>query len=135
MSDFREDMLTVILDCGYASPYDQLSSEMKKRRLPRILMMPTLLLLARIRPGLNLRTKLSAPLSRTRVPALFLHCEGDKVVPPAQLEENYAACASEKERILVPGGSHTTAFLAGGDEVKRRILAFTERYFKKGNPV
>ena len=126
------DTPCMILDCGYSSPYDQLRSEMKKRHLPRILMMPTVLLLTRIHLHLKLKKKVSVPLKKTRIPALFLDCEGDKVVPLEQGTENFNACASEKERILVPGGSHTTAFLTGGEEAKKIMIGFADRYMKKG---
>ena len=46
----------------------------------------------------------------------------------SQAEVNYARCRSEKQFIKVEGAEHTMAFTDGGDDIKKTILEFIERY-------
>ena len=118
------DVAGMIIDCGYVSPYLQIGRDCKRRRLPAPLIMPIVDLYARCRFGISLRQSAEEPLSKTTVPMLFLHDRGDPTVPFEDGRRNFAACASEKQFIEVDKAQHTLSFLAGGEEVRQKVLAF-----------
>ena len=117
----------MILDCGFTSAYTQLSAECKRKRLPSALMMPVVRLLGRILFRVDLKRSTADSLRRAAVPALFLHGKCDLTVPVSATEENYAACAAQKEMILVEHAAHTEAFAAGGAPVQKRVSDFADR--------
>lgn len=123
-----EKVRAMILDCGFASPYEQMVSDCGKWHLPGRVMVPVIALCARIFLHADLKTSACDSLSRTTVPALFLHGTADVSVPIEQGERCYAACASEKERIVVEGAQHTLSLVKGGEPVKERVRAFVKKH-------
>lgn len=65
-------------------------------------------------------------LSKTNIPVLFLHTENDASVPIKLMQKNYDACASKKEKIILPGDEHALCFLIGGEKVRQSIFNFLE---------
>lgn len=117
----------LILDCGYTSPYEQLKSDMKRRGLPWMLMLPFTNVMCVSKLHEDLRTSAVDALKKNRIPALFLHGKADGSVPFELGVKNYEACASEKEALFVEGADHTMCFTAGGKEVRDAVDAFIDR--------
>ena len=115
---------TLVVDCGFTSPYDQLVCECRRRRLPWPFMMPWLRLAAKISLGVDIKDNSTVALSKTRVPVFFIHGTADATVPVEQSIKNYEACASEKEIFLTEGAAHTVAFPAGGERAKNAMFSF-----------
>lgn len=120
----------MIIDCGFASAYEQISTDCRKWHLPDKLMVPVISLCAKIVLHINLKTSACDSLSRTQIPALFLHGTADTSVLLQQGTRCYAACASEKEQIVVEGAQHTVSLMRGGEEVKERVRAFVRKHVK-----
>ena len=118
----------MVLDCGFTSPIDQLTSDCERRHLPKRTLLFLISLFARMLLGIDLRESVREPLSRTKIPAFFMHGDADLTVPVGQGRANFAACASEKEMIELPGASHTEVLLAGGDEAVSRLFEFLEKH-------
>lgn len=118
----------MVLDCGYTSVRKQLVVECRRRRLPYPLMTPLIRLFARIAYGIDVNEPVGDRLARTRVPAFFIHGDGDLTVPIRETEQNFAACASEKELYVSPGAQHTVGFPSGGDEAEEKLFAFLDKY-------
>ena len=124
----QNDVSAAVIDCGFTSPYEQLAHDARKRKLPARLLMPLMSLHARVFLRLELRESTSDALAKTEIPAFFLHGEGDMTVPVGCGIKNYEACASEKEALFVPGAAHTAALIDGGEDARKRLLAFIEKH-------
>lgn len=59
--------------------------------------------------GFNDASTVSA-VKNTTVPILFIHGDGDTYVPHSFTLDNYEACASRRELLIVDGASHGTSF-------------------------
>ena len=122
-----ETVRTLVVDCGFTSPYNQLVCECKRRNLPWPFMMMWLRLAAKVSLGIDIKKSATDSLARARVPVFFIHGEADATVPVEEGKKNYEACASEKEIFLTPGAAHTVAFPAGGDEARERMFSFINK--------
>lgn len=120
------DILALIIDCGYTSPYVQLTKECKMRRMPAWGMMPVVNLCSRIVLRQNLRHSVTEHLRNTTIPAFFLHGGSDLTVPVSQSRESFAATASPKAFLLIKDAKHTTAFVTGGEDAARDIFEFID---------
>lgn len=118
----------MILDCGFDTPYKQMVSDCRKWHLPGRVLVPIISVLARLTLHVNLKTSACDSLSQTKIPAFFLHGTDDRSVSPQDAEKCYAACASEKELVLVPGAQHTVALMRGGEETCLRVRAFLKKH-------
>lgn len=123
----------MILDCGFFSPMEQLATVGKRLHVPWKIMLPSIRALARMTMGLDLDKPVTDALSRTRIPAFFLHGAEDVTVDPEDGRRNWAACASEKEFVLVPGAEHTMAFVVGGEALQQKLFAFLEQHMNAAN--
>lgn len=123
-----EKVKALILDAGYTSPYKQMEYEDKKRFLPYFLMMPLCDLLGRLVLHLDIKVSPEESLKNTKLPCFFLHGTADTTVPLMFGEQNYAACAAEKEKYYVEGANHLMSFMAEEEEVKSRLLSFIQKY-------
>lgn len=119
-----ETVKALVLDCGFRSPYEQISGDCRKRHLPTALLMPLIRLLAKGSLGLDLRRSVRDSLARTAIPAFFLHGTEDKTVPWSEGKANYEACASKKQFYSVAGAGHAAAFLADRERAEEALFAF-----------
>ena len=72
-----------------------------------------------------------APLQAVRslhIPLFILHGMADTTIPPSYSEQVYAGANPPKELWLVPGARHDNMWEVGGEEYRRRIVAFFERH-------
>lgn len=104
-----ENVHGILADCGYTSPRaifrhvaqknlhigygvkGKIADEIYKHKL-------------RMDPGACSAVQ---ELRRATVPVLFIHGTADRFVPIEMTFENYLACASPKELLVVPGAGHT----------------------------
>lgn len=114
----------MILDCGFSSPYSQMSIDMRNRHIPAALLMPIVRLLGKLILGVDIKSSVCDSLRRTEIPALFLHGAADDTVPLCEGKANYEACSSEKEMIIVEGAVHTMSFIVGADKVPDAVINF-----------
>lgn len=112
------------LDCGFSSPAQQMTDDMKKRHLPVRLLSPIVRLCGRVVLKRDLSVPVGDSLARCRIPALFIHGTGDESVPFEQGQRNYAACGAPKQALFVEGANHTVSYLAGGEGAKNTVLGF-----------
>ncbi len=72
-----------------------------------------------------------SPLEAVRslhIPILLLHGKADTTIPPSYSEQVYASANPPKELWLVPGARHDNMWEEGGEEYRRRIVAFFEQH-------
>ncbi len=119
----------LIIDCGFTSPYEQMSGDCRRRHLPTPLLMPLIRLMARIFYGEDLAEDTKRHLARTTIPAFFLHGTADLTVPYEQGQVNFEACASPKAFFTGEGAGHTMCFPAEPDRAEKALFAFLSPYF------
>lgn len=61
-----------------------------------------------------------------KIPVLFIHGTDDKFVPVEMTCENYKACASEKELLIVPGGGSRNELSYRQGQIRKRTYNFLE---------
>lgn len=93
--------------------------------------------LIRAEVGLWARLELGVPLSdiapRRSIaavsprPLLIIHGTDDRLVPPGQAADNFAAARPPKELWLVPGAGHVGAHARVRSEYEQRVVAFLRR--------
>lgn len=67
-------------------------------------------------------------LETTDIPVLFIHGSDDKFVPVEMTYENYAACASEKELLIVPGADHALSYYVARKKYEDTVKSFFEKH-------
>ena len=119
----------MILDCGFTCPEAQLTRDGAKMHLPWRIMLPATRILSKLLWKADISASTTDALSRTAIPALFLHGAADTIVPVEESKRDFDACASPKEIFIAPGAEHTTSFLTCPEEVKEKIGALLRAYF------
>lgn len=123
----------IVADCGFTSPAAIMAHVARKDyKLPAFPLLNAVDLIARVRAGFSLHGADSRKaLANTKLPVLFLHGEADDFVPVSMTEENFAACAGEKEKYLVSGAAHAQSFAVDTAGCEEKIQAFLESHSAK----
>ena len=106
-----ENVVGVLADCGYSSPKEIILEVLKQMKLPPKLCYPFVKLAARIYGHFDLEE--NAPveaMKRAKVPVIFFHGEADDFVPCDMSRQCFAACASRKKLVTVPGAGHGLSY-------------------------
>ena len=69
-------------------------------------------------------------LKTCKIPVLFIHGGKDDFVPTQMTLDNYSACASPKELLIVPEAGHGTSNMAEPERYRETALAFMKKYEK-----
>lgn len=105
--DLPENVIGVLADCGYSSARDIIKTVIRQMKLPANLLYPFVKLGARLYGHFDLEKYSPVEaLKSCKVPVLLFHGEDDDFVPCSMSHENFAACASRKKLVTVPGAGH-----------------------------
>ncbi len=118
----------MILDCGFASPWEQMEGNCRRLHMPAVILLPIVRICARTVLGIDIRQSVQAALGKTTVPALFMHGTKDDNVPITQGRMNFDACASEKRWLQVEGAGHAVSYFAGGEKTETALDSFINLY-------
>ncbi len=121
----------MIIDCAFASPYEQLKHDYVLRHMPWRQMLAINCFLAKTKLKINLKQTVADSLKNSDIPAFFIHGTNDTTVPIEQGRINYEACGSEKHFYAVENGSHTVSFIAGGDKLQNELKDFLNKQFER----
>ena len=121
----------ILADCGYSTPDEIVRLALQKNIGG--LAGPTLAavnLNCKLREGFTLKdyTPIEAMTANKDVPCLFVHGDGDTLVPWRMSLENYYACQAPKDLLIVNGATHGMSFLVDPDRYKQKILDFFGTY-------
>lgn len=124
------DVRGVIGDCGFTSPRDIIAHQTKAQfHLPAWPLVPLASLLSRLLAGYGFSDCSTLDtLARTQLPVLLIHGEADNFVPTEMSRQNYAACRSEKELLLIPDAGHGGAYLVGGETYRSAVTSFLNKH-------
>lgn len=105
--ELPENVIGVLADCGYSSARDIIKAVIRQMKLPANLLYPFVKLGARLYGHFDLeKYSPEEALKTCKVPVLLFHGEDDDFVPCSMSHENFAACASRKKLVTVPGAGH-----------------------------
>jgi fermentation-respiration switch protein FrsA (DUF1100 family) len=105
--DLPENVIGVLADCGYSSARDIIKTVIRQMKLPANMLYPFVKLGARLYGHFDLeKYSPEEALKTCKVPVLLFHGENDDFVPCSMSHENFAACASRKKLVTVPGAGH-----------------------------
>ena len=106
--DLPETVRGIIADCGYTSPWDELSFVLKRDYgLPPFPLMYIVNRRFRRAVGKDLRSVgCTDALAKTKLPILFIHGSSDNFVPCDMTYSNYKACKSTKSLYISNGADH-----------------------------
>lgn len=124
------NVVAAVEDCGYTNVWDEFTYQLKKVfGLPQFPFMYIGNLFARTKAGYDWKKASStAQLKKSGTPTLFIHGDADEFVPFYMLEENYAAAACEKQKLVVPGAGHGLASVVAPELYWRTADDFIDRY-------
>ena len=122
----------IIADCGYTSPYDIFSHVLKQDfNLPGFPILTLTEIAARQKAGFGYKdVSIPEVLKKCEIPVLFIHGEKDTFVPTRMSIDNYMACHSEKEILIVPEAVHATANMENPGLYRIRAIEFMKKYEK-----
>lgn len=132
--DLPNNVKAVISDCAFTSPYDVFAHILKRDyHLPQFPVMHINNLLCRNHAGYGFKdySTLDAVKANT-CPILFIHGEKDNFVPTNMSRENYAACTSPKELLIVKNAGHAASYYENVLLYEKTIKDFINKHVQKG---
>ena len=67
-------------------------------------------------------------VAQSTVPILFIHGSADDFVPCSMSRENYDACASEKELLVIPGATHAMSYYYDTPAYTKAVTDFLKKH-------
>ena len=102
----------ILADCGFTSAREIICKVLRQIHMPVPLFYPLIDLSARLWGGFRLSdSDARQALQRCTVPIVFIHGEGDDLVPCEMSRQNYDACPTPKAILTVPGAGHGLAYV------------------------
>lgn len=110
--ELPDNVKGIISDCGFSSPKAIIQKVMVDMHYPVAPLYPFVRLCGLVFGRFDMEScSAKSALTRCRKPVLFIHGEADHFVPCDMTRENYAACASRKTLLTVPGAGHGLSYL------------------------
>lgn len=130
--DLPENVKGIMADCGYSTPRDILCSVIQSMKLPVKPVYFFIRLSAILFGGFDPDSaSANEALKKCKIPVLFIHGEGDSLVPCEMGKANYEACIAEKEIFLVPKADHGMSYLHDAKKYMDVTKTFIRRSFEK----
>lgn len=103
----------VLADCGFSCSRDIIRKVIRQLKLPLWPVYPLIRLGARLYGRFDPESYSAVDaVKKATIPVIFFHGKDDAFVPYEMSKENYEACASRKELVVIPGAGHGLSYLA-----------------------
>ena len=125
-----ENVHGVMADCGFTSPYAIWKHVANKNlHIPFGVRgaLEDLVCKEKIHMGSDDYSTIDA-LKTCTVPVLFVHGSDDNFVPVEMTYQNYKACVSPKELLIVPGAGHGMSYYLEKDRYEATVRNFFKKY-------
>lgn len=127
-----ENVVGVLADCGYTGAKEIIKKTIREMKLPANLLYPFVKLGARLFGKFNVdESSAVEAVKKATLPIIFFHGESDDFVPCDMSRENFAACASPKKIVTVPGAGHGLSYPV---DQKGYLEAMAEFFTENGVP-
>ena len=128
--EYKGNVRGVLADCGFTSPWAIIRKVASRTKaIPLDASSALLNVFTRRFAGFDMKEKRTVDaLARTKLPVLLIHGLADDFVPSEMSRENYAACNSEKELVLVEGAGHGMSYVVEPERVKAAIGGFIQKH-------
>ena len=115
----------LVVDCAFTTIRKLVNHITSSKNIPGKLFLPGVEFYAKhlVKTGFD-DFDTTESLKLNKIPTLFIQGTKDVVVTEQFLMDNYNACASFKEELLVKDATHTLALNAGGDEAFNKLFNF-----------
>ena len=130
--ELPDNVKAIISDCAFTSPYDVFAHILKRDyHMAEFPVMNINNAMSRKKAGYGFSdySTLTA-VKNTKCPILFIHGKEDTFVPTRMSEENYAACVSPKELLLVDNAGHAASYYENVPLYEKTVLEFLEKHMK-----
>ena len=106
------NVIGVLADCGYTSTKEIIQKVIRDMKLPAKPIYPLVKLGAKLFGGFDPDAfSPLASMKQCKLPVIFFHGDTDDFVPCHMSEENHAACAAERKRlVIIHGAGHGLCF-------------------------
>ncbi len=123
--DLPEQVVGIIADSPYSSPADIIGKVCRDEHLPAELMMPFIVLGARLFGRFDLReTTAAREMAKAKVPILILHGEDDRFVPCYMSREVLGAAPALVRRVTFPGAGHGLSYITDPEGYRQAVIRF-----------
>lgn len=126
--DLPSNVKGVMADCGFSSPKEILQEVIRKMKYPLRITYFFVRMSARIFGHFDPEEASAVEaLKDAKVPVLIIHGDDDRFVPSRMSRENYDACASAKEILIVPGAGHGLSYCVDAKAYEKAVQDFIDR--------
>ena len=129
--DLPDNVRGIVADCGYSSIRD-ITRKCLPNYLPHVPVAPGYALgkagaelFGRFDPD---AADCRKAVAQAKVPILFIHGSADDFVPCSMSQENYDACASEKELLIIPGATHAMSYYYDTAAYSKAVTDFIKKH-------
>lgn len=129
-SELPPNVHGVIADSAFISPYSLFRHIVKRDlKLPLFPFMNAMEAICKEKAGFGFSdySTLEALDDCTR-PVLFIHGDGDALVPVDMAQENYEVCHTEKELVIINGAQHALGYYVDKEKHEAAVKSFLDRY-------
>lgn len=128
--EVKDSVKAVIADCAFTSPYEVFKHILKRDyHLPAFPVMNINEAMCRKKAGYGFSDYSTIDaVQNTTIPCLFIHGSEDNFVPVYMSRQNYNACHSEKDIMIVQNAGHGAAYYENVPAYEEKIKSFTEKY-------
>lgn len=110
--ELPENAVGALADCGYTTAEEIIRKVIRDMKLPDKIFYPFVRLGGRLFGGFDINdADAREAVKRSKIPVIFYHGSADAFVPEYMSRENYEACRSRKEFIVIEGASHGLCYL------------------------
>ena len=126
--DLPANVRGVMADCGFSSPKEILQEVIKQMKFPLRITYFFVRMSARIFGHFDPEeASAGEALKNAKVPVLIIHGDDDRFVPSRMSRDNYEACASAKEILIVPGAGHGLSYCVDAKAYEKAVEDFMDR--------
>lgn len=128
--ELPESVKCIIADCAFTSPHDVFAHILKRDyKLPPFPIMNISSSLCKKYAGYGFKdySTLTA-VKKTKCPILFIHGDEDNFVPTYMSNENYNACNSPKELLIIKNAGHGAGYYENQKQYEDAILKFVNKW-------
>jgi fermentation-respiration switch protein FrsA (DUF1100 family) len=126
--DLPANVKGVMADCGFSSPKEILQEVIKQMKFPLRITYFFVRMSARIFGHFDPEEASAVEaLKEAKVPVLIIHGDDDRFVPSRMSHDNYDACASTKEILIVPGAGHGLSYCVDAKAYEKAVNDFMDR--------